>query len=67
MLSETRWQALWQELGGSAPVGSFAELQAAYGEADRHYHGSPHIQACLAHLQHWQHLAKPRRWWSWRC
>src|SRR5690349_20613581 len=58
MLSETRWQALWQELGGSAPAGSLAELSAAYAAPDRHYHGVSHIQACLAHLQRWQHLAR---------
>ena len=58
MLSETRWQALWQELGGSVPAGSFAELSAAYAAPDRHYHGVSHIQACLAHLQRWQHLAR---------
>jgi predicted metal-dependent HD superfamily phosphohydrolase len=58
MFSETRWQALWQELGGAAPAGSFAELSMAYGAADRHYHGSAHIQACLAHLQRWRHLAE---------
>jgi predicted metal-dependent HD superfamily phosphohydrolase len=58
MLSETRWQALWQELGGSAPAGSYAELSAAYAAQDRHYHGISHIQACLAHLQRWRHLAR---------
>ncbi|WJN57611.1 hypothetical protein [Pseudomonas sp. SO81] len=58
MLSEKRWQALWQELGGSAPAGSFAELLAAYAAPDRHYHGVSHIQACLAHLQRWQQLAR---------
>lgn len=58
MLSETRWQALWQELGGSAPTGSYAELSAAYAAPDRHYHGTSHIQACLAHLQRWRHLAR---------
>ncbi|GAD64486.1 HD domain-containing protein [Aquipseudomonas alcaligenes] len=57
MLSATSWQALWQELGGTAPAGSFAELDAAYGAADRHYHGATHIEACLAHLQRWRHLA----------
>lgn len=58
MLSETRWQALWQELGSTAPAGSFAELAAAYAAADRHYHGAAHIEACLAHLQRWRHLAR---------
>ena len=57
MLSATRWQALWQELGGTAPAGSFAELSAAYGAADRHYHGAAHITACLAHLDRWRSLA----------
>ncbi len=57
MLSATRWQALWQELGGTAPAGSFVELSAAYGAADRHYHGAEHITACLAHLDRWRSLA----------
>ena len=57
MLSATRWQALWHELGGTAPAGSFAELSAAYGAADRHYHGAAHITACLAHLDRWRPLA----------
>jgi predicted metal-dependent HD superfamily phosphohydrolase len=58
MLSETDWQALWQALGGEAPPGSFAQLDAAYGAADRHYHGAAHIEACLAHLRRWRHLAR---------
>ncbi len=57
MLSETRWQALWQALGGPAPAGSHAELCAAYGTADRHYHSAAHISACLGHLDRWHHLA----------
>jgi predicted metal-dependent HD superfamily phosphohydrolase len=58
MLSETRWQSLWLELGSAAPASSFAELSDAYGAAGRHYHGSAHIEACLGHLQRWQHLAR---------
>jgi len=57
MLSETRWNGLWHSLGGSAPSGSFAELDAAYGDAGRHYHGAAHIEACLGHLDRWCHLA----------
>lgn len=57
MLVQSRWQTLWQALGGSAPAGSFAELSAAYGGADRHYHSAAHIEACLAHLQRWRYLA----------
>lgn len=57
MLSETRWNDLWQTLGGPLPRGCFAELSAAYAAADRHYHGSAHIEACLGHLDRWRHLA----------
>lgn len=58
MLEQGRWQGLWQALGGAAPSSSFAELNAAYAAADRHYHDATHIEACLAHLQRWQHLAR---------
>lgn len=57
MLSELRWQALWTRLGGTPPTGSFAELNAAYSGADRHYHNASHIEACLGHLDRWRHLA----------
>lgn len=57
MLSELRWQALWTRLGSTPPIGSFAELNAAYGGADRHYHNASHIEACLGHLDRWRHLA----------
>lgn len=57
-LDPARWDALWQRLGGTAPAGSFAELEAAYGEPQRHYHSDEHIAACLAHFDAWQHLAE---------
>ncbi len=56
-LDPARWGTLWQRLGGSAPAGSFAELEAAYGEPQRHYHSDEHIAACLGHFDTWRHLA----------
>lgn len=57
-LSEPRWLELWQRLGSDAPDGSFAELLAAYGEPQRHYHSHAHILACLRHFDEWRHLAE---------
>lgn len=56
-LSESRWNDLWQRLGGVAPTGSFAQLLAAYGEPQRAYHTAAHIDACLGHFDAWQALA----------
>jgi len=56
-LDPQRWDSLWRRLGGSAPPGSFAELERLYGGSDRHYHGTQHILACLAHLDHLHDLA----------
>lgn len=56
-LDPTRWQQLWQRLGGNAPADSFHELQAAYRHQSRHYHGEQHILACLAHLDRFERLA----------
>lgn len=56
-LNEERWTALWQRLGGAAPADSFVDLQAAYGEPQRHYHSHAHILACLRHFDEWRELA----------
>ncbi|MES2819700.1 MAG: hypothetical protein V4812_12035 [Pseudomonadota bacterium] len=56
-MTETRWNDLWQRLGGAAPADSFAQLLAAHGEPHRHYHGAAHIEACLGHFDTWRHLA----------
>lgn len=57
-LDPQRWQAVWRELGGQAPSGSFTELQSAYADPARHYHSTAHIGACLAHFDRWRHLAE---------
>lgn len=57
MLDALRWQNLWRQLGGEAPAGSFTELQAAYADPARHYHGAAHIEACLTHFDRWRKLA----------
>jgi predicted metal-dependent HD superfamily phosphohydrolase len=57
-LDPQRWESLWRQLGGSAPAGSFAELERLYGGSDRHYHGTQHILACLAHLDRLHDLAR---------
>ena len=56
-LDPIRWQQLWLRLGGSAPENSFVELQAAYRQPSRHYHGEQHILTCLAHLDRYHTLA----------
>lgn len=56
-LDPLRWESLWRQLGGTAPPGSFAELERHYGGSDRHYHGAPHILACLAHFDRLRELA----------
>ncbi|HLD65106.1 MAG TPA: hypothetical protein VJA19_03590 [Pseudomonas sp.] len=56
-LTESRWNQLWQRLGGAAPVGSFAQLLTAYGEPQRAYHTAAHIDACLGHFDAWRALA----------
>lgn len=56
-LDPSRWQLLWQRLGGNAPLDSFSQLQAAYRHPSRHYHGEQHILACLAHLDRHRRLA----------
>lgn len=56
-LDPLRWASLWRQLGGTAPPGSFAELERHYGASDRHYHGAPHILACLAHFDRLRELA----------
>lgn len=56
-LDPSRWQQLWLRLGSEAPPGSFAELQAAYRQPSRHYHGEQHILACLRHLDRHRALA----------
>ncbi len=56
-LDPIRWQQLWLRLGGSAPENSFVELQAAYRQPSRHYHGEQHILACLTHLDRHRALA----------
>lgn len=51
MLSPSRFQRLWTELGArgdSGPV--FERLAAAYDEPHRAYHGARHIEACLSLL-----------------
>ncbi|WP_263139392.1 hypothetical protein [Pseudomonas sp. RIT-PI-AD] len=53
-----RWRALWQRLGGTPPTQAFDELRAAYAEPQRHYHGTRHIVACLAHFDAWRALAQ---------
>lgn len=46
---ETRWRALWQQRGASAPpVGWFDKLIAAWTEPHRHYHTLEHLQESLA-------------------
>lgn len=56
-LDPNRWHELWRRLGSDAPRDSFAQLQAAYREPSRHYHGEQHILACLAHLDRHRALA----------
>ncbi len=56
-LSAERWQNLWQRLGGAPPDDSFVALAAHYSEPQRHYHNGAHINTCLQHLDHFQHLA----------
>ncbi|MBB4867321.1 putative metal-dependent HD superfamily phosphohydrolase [Pseudomonas nitritireducens] len=53
-----RWESLWRQLGSTPPPGSFAALERHYGGADRHYHGTQHILACLAHLDRLRDLAR---------
>lgn len=57
-LSAERWQNLWQRLGATPPEGSFAALTAHYSEPQRHYHNGAHLNACLQHLDRFQHLAQ---------
>jgi len=42
------WQAAWHALGAAPPASLQAELLAAYGEAQRHYHARQHLGECLA-------------------
>jgi predicted metal-dependent HD superfamily phosphohydrolase len=49
-LSQQRFFDLFQRIApkGAQPTALFAQLQAAYKEAQRHYHTTAHILACLA-------------------
>jgi len=58
VLDPLRWKSLWRQLGGAPPPGSFAALERYYGGSDRHYHGTLHILACLAHLDRLHDLAQ---------
>jgi predicted metal-dependent HD superfamily phosphohydrolase len=57
-LSPQRWETLWQALGAPVPAGSFTALAQHYSEPHRHYHNGAHINACLHHLDNFQHLAR---------
>lgn len=54
------WRRVWQMFGVHAPAGLFNELEAAYHEPQRHYHGIQHLGECLALLQlSWELASKP--------
>ncbi|GLK90158.1 HD domain-containing protein [Pseudomonas turukhanskensis] len=57
-LCSQRWETLWHALGAPAPAGSFTALAQHYSEPHRHYHNGAHINACLHHLDRFQHLAR---------
>lgn len=60
--TESRWNALWVSLGSEAPKDSFQRLSTLYGEPHRHYHGSSHIDRCLATLEGLRGCATSASW-----
>jgi predicted metal-dependent HD superfamily phosphohydrolase len=57
-MSPERWQRLLQDLQVPAETETYAALEAAYGEAHRHYHTARHIAHCLAELDLARDLAQ---------
>lgn len=58
ILNKSRWIALWQSLGASAPAGGFELLSCLYSEPHRHYHTAKHVVACLQGFDTYKHLAQ---------
>lgn len=45
-----RWAQTWNTIGSPAPNGLLADLRARYGEPQRAYHTSEHLEECFGHL-----------------
>ena len=52
------WAIAWSTLGCDAPVGLHQELEAAWSEPHRRYHGARHLGECLALWTRWQAQAQ---------
>ncbi len=51
-MDQTRFASLWDRHASGAPSGDtvYQELANSYSHPTRHYHGLPHIHACLEHF-----------------
>lgn len=58
LLDHTRWLALWESLGSTAPGANFELLNCLYAEPHRHYHTAKHIAACLREFDTYKALAE---------
>lgn len=56
-MNRVRWQQLMTHLGVDPSPQTYNALLAAYSESHRHYHNAGHIDACLALLDEYVHLA----------
>jgi len=52
------WDEAWAELGTPPPEGLREQLEQAYAQGHRHYHGPLHLRECLALWELWRSQAQ---------